>query len=82
MCVGVPMRVETRTGASALCAARGWRREVSLLLIGDETVGPGDDVLVHQGFALRRLDAEEAALIWEALDLAAGALPHNPAAAA
>jgi len=70
MCIAVPMLVDDVEGLMARCSARGCRREVSLLLIADEPLKPGDHLLVHQGTALRVIDADEAALIWEALDLA------------
>lgn len=69
MCVGVPMMVEAVHGAAADCVARDCRRSVSLLLLEPGSVGPGDHVLVHQGMAVRFLDAEEAALIWDAFDM-------------
>lgn len=72
MCIAIPMIVETVNGLAARCVARGCHRDVSLLIVADEAIAPGDHLLVHQGLAMRRVDAEEAALIWEAFDLASG----------
>ena len=72
MCIAVPMIVETVNGLAARCVARDCYRDVSLLIVADEAIAPGDHLLVHQGLAMRRVDAEEAALIWEAFDLASG----------
>ena len=72
------MTIERIDGVSAICSARGTHRPVSLLLVADEPLAAGDQILVHMEFALRRLDPEEAALMWEAFDEALG----GPAAAA
>jgi hydrogenase expression/formation protein HypC len=70
MCIGIPMVVEAVNGVSATCVARDCRRQVSLLLVGEDEIAPGMQVLVHQGLALRRIEEDEAALIWQAFDLA------------
>ena len=72
MCIGIPMVVETVNGVIATCVARGCRREVSLMLIGDDAVRPGVHVLVHQNIAMDVIAADQAALIWEAFDAAFG----------
>jgi hydrogenase expression/formation protein HypC len=63
MCLGVPGQVvEIRPGADGFPMARvdfaGIVREVCLACVPD--VRTGDWVLVHVGFALERLDEEEA----------------------
>lgn len=65
MCLGVPMQVLEHDGASALCERRGEQRRVSLALIGDVAIG--SFVLVHVETAIRAIDAEEAALVDDAL---------------
>ena len=79
MCIGVPMVVEFVDGKLATCVARGCRREVSLMLIGEDAVEPGAHVLVHQNIAMDVITAEHASLIWEAFDaaLAFDAPPEN-----
>ncbi len=59
MCLAIPARVEQLTGAdTAIVNLGGVRKEISLALV--EEVAPGDYVIVHVGFALQKLDQEEA----------------------
>ncbi len=59
MCLAVPGRVaEIRDDETALVDFAGVRKEVSLALV--DGVAVDDYVLVHVGFALQRLDTEEA----------------------
>ena len=59
MCVGVPMRVVSIDGTDAIAEIDGVRREASLMLM-DQEVRVGDYVIVHAGFAISRLDEEDA----------------------
>lgn len=59
MCVGVPMRITSIDGTGAVAEIDGVRRAASLMLL-DEEVGVGDFVIVHAGFAISRLDEEDA----------------------
>lgn len=59
MCLGVPMRVVSIDGDQAVAEIDGVRREASLMLI-EEELKVGDFVIVHAGFAISRLDEEEA----------------------
>ncbi len=68
MCLAVPMRVVEVDGFSARCEARGVERRVSLLLLGDDAVTPGDFVTVHLGQALAKVDADEAQRAWALYD--------------
>lgn len=58
MCLGVPGRVVSVHGAIALVDFWGARRETRLDVI-DEPVQPGDYILNHVGFAIRRIPPEE-----------------------
>ena len=58
MCLGVPGRVVTVDGDVATVDFWGVERQVRLEIV-DEPVGPGDYVLNHVGFAIRRIPAEE-----------------------
>lgn len=61
MCLAIPVCVEQLIGEdSAIVNLGGVRKEVSLALVEDIAVG--DYVIVHVGFALQKLDPEEAAL--------------------
>jgi hydrogenase expression/formation protein HypC len=46
-------------GESVVAEIDGVRREASLMML-NEKVAVGDYVLIHAGFAISRLDAEEA----------------------
>ena len=59
MCLGVPMLVLEVTDDTAIAEIDGVRREASLLMLG-EAVAAGDYVVVHAGFAISRIDPEEA----------------------
>jgi hydrogenase expression/formation protein HypC len=60
MCLAIPARVVALVAPDgALIDVGGVRKEVSLALVDD--VAPGDYVIVHVGYALARLDPDEAA---------------------
>lgn len=58
MCLGVPGRVLEVRGRTAVVDFFGVRRETRLDVV-DEPVGPGDYILNHVGFAIRKIPAEE-----------------------
>ena len=60
MCLAIPAQVvELRDGDNAVVDLAGVRKEISLSLV--EGVAVGDYVIVHVGYALNKLDPEEAA---------------------
>jgi hydrogenase expression/formation protein HypC len=59
MCLGVPGRVISIDGMLASVDFWGVKKEVRLDVV-DEPVAPGDYVLNHVGYAIRRIPAEEA----------------------
>ena len=59
MCLAVPMLVLEVTDVAAIAEIDGVRREASLLML-DEAVAAGDYIVVHAGFAISRIDPEEA----------------------
>lgn len=59
MCLAVPMLVLEVTDDTAIAEIDGVRREASLLMLG-EAVAAGDYIVVHAGFAISRIDPEEA----------------------
>ncbi len=67
------MRIQSIDGFVARCEARGVEREVSLFLMQDETLAPGDFVMVHVGYAIQKVTPEEARSSWELFDLALAA---------
>ncbi|MBK5914898.1 HypC/HybG/HupF family hydrogenase formation chaperone [Rhodocyclus purpureus] len=68
MCLAVPMQIIDIDGVDARCRARGVERLVSLFMLQHEAPQVGDWVLVHVGYALQRVDAEEARATWEVFD--------------
>jgi hydrogenase expression/formation protein HypC len=58
MCLGVPGRVTAIDGLTARVDFWGVEREVRLDIV-DTPVAPGDFVLNHVGFAIRRIPEEE-----------------------
>jgi hydrogenase expression/formation protein HypC len=66
MCLAIPARVDALLDdAQALIDLDGVKKEISLALVDDVCVG--DYVVVHVGYALGRLDPEEAARTLELL---------------
>ncbi|WP_454454919.1 HypC/HybG/HupF family hydrogenase formation chaperone [Thauera phenylacetica] len=60
MCLAIPARiVELLDGDQCRVELGGVRKEISLALVDDAAVG--DYVIVHVGYALTKLDPEEAA---------------------
>ena len=59
MCLGVPGRVISVDGLTAVVDFFGVRKELRLDVV-DAPVAPGDYVLNHVGYAIRRIPPEEA----------------------
>lgn len=59
MCLGFPGLIEWKDEYSAGVDIGGTKREVSLMMLADE-IEIGDWVMVHAGFAIAKMDAEEA----------------------
>jgi len=68
MCLAVPMQITHIDGFDARCSARGVERNVSLFLLQGEPVNIGDYVLIHVGYAIQTLSAEQAQSTWELFD--------------
>lgn len=64
MCLAIPMKIVAKEGFSATVEAEGVSREINLRLLENAQVG--DFVLVHAGFAIEKIDEQEAK---ETLDL-------------
>jgi hydrogenase expression/formation protein HypC len=52
------MRVMSIDGETAVCEIDGVRREASLMMV--DGISVGDFVLIHAGFAIEKLDEEDA----------------------
>ncbi|RNC68157.1 MAG: HypC/HybG/HupF family hydrogenase formation chaperone [Desulfuromonadales bacterium] len=59
MCLGVPMQVVSIGDGDIVAEIDGVRKEASLMLLAEE-VKVGDFVIVHAGFAISKLDEEDA----------------------
>jgi len=73
MCLGIPGRVVEVLDGNAGMLARvdvlGAVRPVNLGMLEDLAVEPGEWVLIHMGFAVERIDDEQAARAMSGLEL-------------
>ena len=58
MCLGIPGKIVSIEGMVATVDFWGVRREVRLEIV-DQPVAPGDYILNHVGYAIRRIPEEE-----------------------
>lgn len=70
MCLAVPSKIVQIRDTRAVVEVDGVRRETSLALVGDVSVG--DYVIVHAGFAIQKLDENAAQETLALLRLAMG----------
>lgn len=68
MCLGIPMQIRSIDGFLARCEAKGVERDANLLMLGHEDPAVGDYVVVHLGYAVDKVSAQEAATAWEIYD--------------
>ena len=63
MCLGIPgeiVEILADREDLAMVSAEGVKRVVNIGLLEDETLVPGDWILIHVGFALSKIDEREA----------------------
>ncbi len=60
MCLSIPARVDKIEGDMATCSVGGSSYETSLEMLTLEEIKVGDYILMHTGFAIQKLDEEEA----------------------
>jgi hydrogenase expression/formation protein HypC len=63
MCLGIPgevIEILADRPDLARVDVSGVKRAINIGLLSEEAVGPGDWVLIHVGFALSKIDEEEA----------------------
>ena len=81
MCLAAPARVIEVADNEAVVDYNGVRTTVRLDALPDE-VSPGDYVLIHTGFAIRRLSAEDGTELWsrtfEYRDISARQSAYDP----
>jgi hydrogenase expression/formation protein HypC len=71
MCLGIPgeiVEILTDTPDLARVNVIGARRLVNIGLLEDESIEPGDWILIHVGFALSKIDESEAQAALEFLE--------------
>jgi hydrogenase expression/formation protein HypC len=71
MCLGIPgevVEILTDRPDLARVDVSGVKRAINIGLLADEDVKPGDWVLIHVGFALAKIDEEEARAAMEFLE--------------
>lgn len=62
------MKIKAIEGFQCTCEARGIERDVSLFMLQGEVIKPGDHVLVHVGYAIQKVSADEAMESWQLFD--------------
>jgi hydrogenase expression/formation protein HypC len=70
MCLGIPgqiVEIVDETFQIARVDISGVKRGVSIALLSEEGVSPGDWVLIHVGFAMSKIDEREARETMKAL---------------
>ena len=64
MCLGIPgqlVELDADNDQLARVDVAGVRRMINVGLLEDEVLAPGDWVLIHVGFAMSKIDEDEAA---------------------
>lgn len=72
MCLGIPgqiIDIVDDTNSIAKVNVSGVKRNVSVALIRPEGIAAGDWVLIHVGFAMSKIDEDEAKETMKALEL-------------
>lgn len=70
MCLGIPgqiIDIVDDANSIAKVEVSGVRRNVSVALVRPDGIGPGDWVLIHVGFAMSKIDENEARETMQAL---------------
>jgi hydrogenase expression/formation protein HypC len=71
VCLGIPGQIVSRDGEQpdlAVVEVRGVRRTINVGLLEDAELSAGDWILIHVGFALSKIDEEEARAAMEFLE--------------
>jgi hydrogenase expression/formation protein HypC len=62
------MQIVDIDGFMARCQAKGVERDVSLFMLQGETLAVNDYVMVHVGYAIQKVDEQQARSSWELFD--------------
>jgi len=71
MCLGIPgqvIEVVDEANSIAKVEVSGVKRNVSIALVQEEGIAPGDWVFIHVGFAMSKIDEREAKDTLQALN--------------
>ncbi|MCU1455419.1 MAG: hydrogenase assembly chaperone HypC/HupF [Acidimicrobiales bacterium] len=82
MCLGIPgqlVELSADNDQLARVDVAGVRRMINIGLLEDETLEPGDWVLIHVGFAMSKIDEAEAAAALASLMLMGSGLDDEVA---
>jgi hydrogenase expression/formation protein HypC len=82
MCLGIPgqlVELSADNDQLARVDVAGVRRMINIGLLEDEALAPGDWVLIHVGFAMSKIDEEEAAAALASLMLMGSGLDDEVA---
>lgn len=79
MCLAMPAQIVELLPRSdlAICDLQGVRREINVALIVDDGLEVGDWVLIHVGFAMSKVDEEEARASLELMSELFGGSPQD-----
>jgi len=80
MCLAIPMRITETDGFNATVEVEGISTRANVSLV--DKPAPGDYVIIHAGFAIEKLDKQEAAKrieLFNELGMTADALPAKAA---
>ena len=62
------MQIIEIDGFMARCQANGIERDVNLFMMQNHDISTGDYVMVHVGYAIEKIQAQQARSAWEAYD--------------
>ena len=68
MCLSIPAKIEKIEDDLAICTVGESSYKASLQLLSGEDIKPGDYVLIHTGFAIQKIDKDEAEASLQAFD--------------
>lgn len=72
MCLAIPMKILKVEGVTARARVSGLEKEIDVRFLKNPS--PGDYVIVHAGFAIEKLDPDEARRTLELIDEIPGGL--------
>lgn len=68
MCLAIPMQIKSIDGFVAHCEAKGVERDVSLFMMQEEQLEIDDFIVVHVGYAIKKISPQDTQTAWELYD--------------